>query len=426
MARVSEERTITERQFQTEINHAIANTEDEIFAEAMGDAQLDNDGDRSLEEMGDGLEGEHLDEEDVREEVDTELDPDGDEADGDQEDDGDEDGDEDADDQGERRDDRRDREEDRQERGRRQARADDERTDRARDRRDRDDRDDRSPDRDAREEGRERGRRGVPPWRLREEADGRRRVEVENEELRRQVAIANARLDDFNARLNANPSGQKKEDPEPDMFADPEGWKAWNRRQVETIADARAAALAQQWEGRQQQQMEQRVNQSFARAANSPGLRGMEFHAAYSALTSLDSRDPRNRELVASIYYAPDPSRALFDWFEEEGYAEDFREDLRSTLLDDRRGARSRNARPRHDERDFERDDRGRFSRDRDDRDYRDSDRGERRDSPRHEFRRRFNPPSLNGASGSGSRRAAANPDEYDNSEESVMEFALR
>lgn len=44
--------------------NAIAETEQEIFSEANGTDPLDNDGDRSLEEMGDGLEGEQIDEPD--------------------------------------------------------------------------------------------------------------------------------------------------------------------------------------------------------------------------------------------------------------------------------------------------------------------------------------------------------------------------
>ena len=42
---------------------AIADTEDEIFRDANGTDPLDNDGDKSLEEMGDGLEGDHVEEE---------------------------------------------------------------------------------------------------------------------------------------------------------------------------------------------------------------------------------------------------------------------------------------------------------------------------------------------------------------------------
>lgn len=52
---------------------AIADTEDEIFRDANGTDPLDNDGDRSLEDMGDGLEGEHLEEETDEGEADDEA-----------------------------------------------------------------------------------------------------------------------------------------------------------------------------------------------------------------------------------------------------------------------------------------------------------------------------------------------------------------
>jgi hypothetical protein len=51
----------SEKELSRDINAAIAGTEDEIFTDAMGDDELDNDGDTSLEEMGEGLEGDHLD-----------------------------------------------------------------------------------------------------------------------------------------------------------------------------------------------------------------------------------------------------------------------------------------------------------------------------------------------------------------------------
>jgi hypothetical protein len=57
----------SERESMADVNSAIAHTEDEIFNEALDEAELDNDGDTELEEMGEGLEGEHLDEEDEEE-----------------------------------------------------------------------------------------------------------------------------------------------------------------------------------------------------------------------------------------------------------------------------------------------------------------------------------------------------------------------
>jgi hypothetical protein len=166
--------------------------------------------------------------------------------------------------------------------------------------------------------------------------------------------------------------------------------------------------------------MNDRVNTSFHEAANSPGLRGLEFHAAFQALTSLDPQDPRNRSTVASIYHAPNPARALADWFEDQGYAREFREDLREKLDGGGRRRDRDRGRRRDDEDHRERDDRRRDARGR----YgRDGDRG--RGEPRHEFRRRF-VPSLNGAPGGGSATRNADPDMLDNSEGSVFRCATR
>jgi hypothetical protein len=59
-----------ERELNTAVNHAIADTEDEIFKDAVGEEPLDNDGDTSLEEMGDALEGDALDD-DALEDIDA-------------------------------------------------------------------------------------------------------------------------------------------------------------------------------------------------------------------------------------------------------------------------------------------------------------------------------------------------------------------
>src|ERR1700722_2475734 len=65
----------TEREFQLDVNQAVANTENEIFDDALGDEPLDNDGDTSLEEMGEGLEGDDLEEEEGPDEETEEAEP---------------------------------------------------------------------------------------------------------------------------------------------------------------------------------------------------------------------------------------------------------------------------------------------------------------------------------------------------------------
>lgn len=443
MARVSEERTVTEQQFQREVNTAVANTEQEVFDEAMGSDPLDNDGDTSLEEMGEGLEGEHLDADDVEEDVDTEIDPEDDEDDEGGEfdderearDNGRQARDERDDRRGERRDDRGD--ERRGDRARAQARNDDERVDERRQDREEGRDDDRGEAR-----GRDRGLddrddRGarVPAWRQRQEAQRRREAEGEKEDLRRELAVAKARLDDLNARVNTpKDQSQPKTDPEPDMFADPEAWKSWQRRQLEATADARVQQGFRQFEQRQTEQMNARVNESFQQAATAQGLVGMEFHAAYAALTSLNPNDPRDRATVAEIYHAPNPARALADWFEEVGAADEFREELRAGLdpqyrpRNPDRGARRRGGeRERDRNQDDGYEDRGSRREARDRRDDRDRDnRGRFRDEqPRHEIRRRFIP-SLNGAAGGGNSSRNADPEATDNSDAAVLRFAMR
>ena len=57
----------TEDEYRLDINRAIADTEDEIFREAMGDQELDNDGDTSLEQMGEGPGGDVIEDDEEAE-----------------------------------------------------------------------------------------------------------------------------------------------------------------------------------------------------------------------------------------------------------------------------------------------------------------------------------------------------------------------
>src|ERR1700761_4049045 len=150
----------TERELNQDINAAIAGTEDEIFREAL-DGELDeNDGDRSLEETGEGLEGDVLDEDDI--EVEDDLKPETDEDEEDEEDSEDE-------------------EEDEEE-----------------------------PEEQPRDE---RGRQPqIPPARLRAESERAREAE-------QRVAILEARLNDLQQRVNVPPAPPKAEPvaaPKPD------------------------------------------------------------------------------------------------------------------------------------------------------------------------------------------------------------------
>lgn len=352
-----------EREFNTDVNNAIAATNQEIFDAAMDDEPLDNDGDRSLEEMGDGLEGEVLDDEDDADDAEPEAragadaDAEGDEADPDA-------------DEGEEGD---------------------------------------EPELEAPapRRGEERPERGqVPPARLREANDARRAAEKERDDLRYEMQTLNARFNDMQARLNqpqqpqAQAPAQVQAPQKPDMFADPEGYENWVIAEAERRAEAKIdARFSRQTEQQQQREME-RVNGALHAAAT--GERGFEFHPAFQKLTSQDARDPKVRQLVQSIYTAPDPGKALFDWWDNEGGGQDFRDQVAERL-----GFLEPQApRGRQQQREPMRE-------------------------ARHETRlpgqaSRSRLPSLNSAHGGGGRQQVVDPEMYDGSESSIADYAFR
>lgn len=156
-------------------------TEDEIFTEAINTRPDDNDGDRTPENQGDGLEGEHLDE---------------DLTDGD-------DGDETAD--------------DKTKDGKDEVEAD-----KKADTKDDDEKDEAGDDDD--DEGDEPAQRGKPEVAVSQERRLRRAAERENDELRDSI---NALRNDINS-LKSTTQPRKVEpvaDEEPDVFADPKGFE---------------------------------------------------------------------------------------------------------------------------------------------------------------------------------------------------------
>ena len=263
----------TEEEYRTDVNRAIADTEDEIFREAMSDEEPDNDGDNSLEEMGEGPGGDHLDDEDLVDENDTEVDQDEDEL---------------------------------------QAEGEDE-----------------QEGEPAEEEQYEEDEGGeeppyqeperVPSYRVREESERARKAEQDNLALQREIAMMRGRMDEMSSRIGQQPRQQPAApSPEPDMWTEPDAWKAHQRALMRE--DIRQEIQQQMGVERQQQQarMAERVESSFGTAANSE--RRYEFLDAYDRLTHLDPSNPRNRETVTSIASAPDPAAALFDWF--DGYSQ--------------------------------------------------------------------------------------------------------
>jgi hypothetical protein len=389
----------TERDYQLDVNTAVANTELEIFADAMGDEELDNDGDTSLEEMDDGLEGntEAGDETESDEGDDQALEAaegeEGDEpgAEGDLEehDDGTDQGD-----QGQRR-------------------------------------------VEQREPGRQEFRRsGVPPAVHRQVGQRARAAEHEAEterearqRLERELAETRGRLDMLTQTVTRPQPQQRQEqrpDPEPDVIVDPQAWREWNDRRTQE----RIAAGVREGIGAFRQEMQQRdegrINQSFGQLAQGP--RRYEFSAAHQALLTLDPRNPQNRATVAAIVNSPDPGGALMDWFEENG-AEDFRAEVAEQLglgefyeqarQQEQPRQRGRNGANRQNDRQQNGGRQGRQQ----------SSRQDQQGQPRYTFRV---PPSLSearGGRGGNSRDGAGtnyDSDAMDDSDESVFRSAMR
>jgi hypothetical protein len=330
---------VSEREYQATINRAVEDTEREIFEDALGEDALDNDGDTSLEEMGEGLEGEV--EDDAGEEAD-EAEP--------------EDGE-----------------------------GEDAETDEA------------EPERD----DRGRGQPAIPPGRLREQTRRATAAEERAQTLERQVFEMNGRLAELSARTNAPPpKPTEPPPPKPDMYSDQEGYERWVLDQAEKRTEAKFEQRFTQFQQEQQAREARRVDESLAMAAK--GERAFEFGAAYDALTSLDPRNPQSRATVGRIYNAPDPAKALFDWWEDNGGPE-YRERILEQLDPGRRTAR------RGQERDPSRsfDDRG------------------GRQQPRHVIRPGQRLPSLNSATGSNSQRVS-DPEMLDGSEEAIFRYGTR
>lgn len=291
------------------ISDAIAGTEKEIFAEATGTDEADTEvgaqGNRSLEEMGDGLEGQNEDAEENEESEETEVEETG---------------------EGLER---------------------DPKTGQFKPKAEGDDKSKLAAKSDA-----DAGK--VPPGRLREEADKRRTAEAASAAAlaERDAALAkaakletdfgalNKRLDDLMTAIATGRVGQPQqqpapkveEEPVPDIFADPEGYQRYMRNQVERTAHAG------------QQQLEQlRVELSMQAAHDK--YEG-QFEEAYKAVTSLNKNDPVAQQTVRRIWSSPNPGKALMSWhnqvktLSEVGedptkYREKVEKDTRDKLLND-------------------------------------------------------------------------------------------
>ena len=98
----------------------------------------------------------------------------------------------------------------------------------------------------------------------------------------------------------ARPNEQAKHKGPPDMFEDPTGFAEYIVRQNEA-----------RFEAFQQQQRNERVQASMETAEKT---HGDAFKQAFTALTSLDASNPRNRAFVAEIVARPNPGEAIVAW----------------------------------------------------------------------------------------------------------------
>jgi hypothetical protein len=266
---------VTEREYQATLNRAVEDTESEIFADALGEDELDNDADTSLEDMGEGLEGEV--EDDAKE--DAQGEGEGEEAEG----------------------------------------GEGEEADPST----------RAQDAEGEAQEQPRDQRGqfqereptVPSYRVREQTQRATAAEERAQLLERQVAEMNGRLAELSARANAPPPRQQQAEapkPEPDVFSEPDAWKQWNREQQAQIARQEAQQLFFQFERQQQERESRRIDQAFITAANGP--RGFEVAPAYQAfLAAHDPRNPYHVAAVQRVTSAPDPAQAMLDWWDQNG-----------------------------------------------------------------------------------------------------------
>jgi hypothetical protein len=287
------------------LGQAVANTESEIFRSAMDMSEPDEaeEGDRSREEMGEGLEGQH--EASLAEDESDEAE--GKEGDAEAETDGEED-----------------------------AVAE-------------------KPTADTKPEA-QRDDKGqfVPRSRLKEETAKLRTIEetakADRERYQSDLAALNRRLDEMAARPAVQPApvAAKVEPaapaPKPDMFTDPDKYEQW------VLNQARQNAA---------QEMGKVVTEKFVTAsmADAHETHGDEFVKAYENLTGInpvtnqvvrqiDRSDPVRQAEINRVVTAPNPGRALMKWQSQQAtlarvgadpakFEESIRNERREALMKD-------------------------------------------------------------------------------------------
>ncbi|EJN14748.1 hypothetical protein PMI42_01722 [Bradyrhizobium sp. YR681] len=255
------------------ISDAIIETEREIAGEAWGNEdteRADASGDRTLESVGEGLEGQH--------EAATDEDE---HAEGSEEQDGEEESEEDA--------------EDGEESEAEEAAAD--------------------TTGQQREQEQPAGR--VPSGKLREEAEKRRQAEAKIADLEARLAAApadnpkvaalEAKLEALTALLNGTRQAPQaaKEEPKaeaevPDIFENPKGFSDYLLNAVQqAVAPVRSEVRKTQ------------VETSFALAHST---HKDTFAKAFEAINGLNPQNPDDRATVQRIYNAPNPGEELVRW----------------------------------------------------------------------------------------------------------------
>ena len=265
-----------EREQNDDINEAIARTDSEVFTEAMGDEPIGDDVDTTLEDMGEGLEGDELESEEEQ--------PAGEQQAGEQQQPGGE-----------------------QQPGERQ------------------------------QPGDQRQEPSIPPRVLRATREQAR--ETENL-LQQQIRDLQTRLDNVLVQQRQQPQPQpqpgqqqqqRQQEQAPDMFSDPEGYRTYLERRAEQRAEALVTERLTAFQTQQRQETEQRLNASLEAAATGP--RAYEFNVAYRDLMSLD-KTPENAAIVRRMTAQPDVGQAILDWWEQSSnpeYVEYHRDQIRQT-----------------------------------------------------------------------------------------------
>jgi hypothetical protein len=290
------------------IGAAIISTEKEIAASAWDQEEsvLDETGDRTVEQMGEGLEGQH-------EPDDDDESPEGDEP---------EEGEESEDGEGEPEKDAKGKTEAESKEGADKAKP------------------------EAKAEAEPQGR--VPAGRLREQTERATAAEAERDRLKaelatiqstskQEIAAINAKFDQLAASLRQPPKpaeqdGTAKTETVPDFFEDPNGFLT---HQTKPLADAVSQI--------RNDLAAQRVETSMMLAH---GKHGDTFAKAFDAVQKLNPQNPDDQTTVRRIYASPNPGEALVSWHKRNetlrlvgddpaAYAENLRKAEREALMKD-------------------------------------------------------------------------------------------